>query len=135
MKTKLLAILAALAATAGLHAAPKPVLEKGMAGSTIVQLVGRPDEVQPLKAPEGKAEKWIYRRKVNQTIIQSANMQAFEPAFVGNDGTGRPMLGTVVVPDYRIKYVALYQVTALLMVDGKLQLGRQWKEQEEKFTD
>jgi hypothetical protein len=45
------------------------------------------------------------------------------------------MLGQVVVPEYRLKYVVGYQVTALLMIDGRLQLGRQWYEREEKFAD
>ena len=116
-------------------ASAQPVLEKGMAAADIMNLVGKPSEVIPMKTAEGKAERWIYRRKVGQTINQTANTQAYEPAMIGFGGTGGVMLGTVVVPEYRLKYVVGYQVTALLIVDGKLQLGRQWYEREEKFAD
>jgi hypothetical protein len=112
----------------------KPVLQKGMDAASILRLVGKPDEISPLKSDTTAAETWIYRRKVGQTIQQTANTQAFIPAMVGFDAGG-PVIGKAVVPQYRLKYIREYQVTALLMVDGKLQLGRQWVTQDEQFAD
>lgn len=135
MKTRLALLLLALAASAGLCSAKdKPVIEKGMNADMIVQLIGRPDEVSPLKADAGKAETWIYRRKVGQTVHQTANTQAFIPAMTGFTAGGMT-LGKALVPDYRLKHVEAYQVTALLMVDGKLQLARQWFARDEQFAN
>ena len=112
----------------------KPVLEKGMEAAAIIKIAGQPDEVHPMKSEGVKAEKWIYRRKVDQTVFQTANTQAFIPALVGFDAGGM-VIGRAVVPEYRLKYAELHQVTALLIVDGKLHLGRQWFEQTEQFAD
>jgi hypothetical protein len=140
MKTPFFALLVFVTVAAGASAASdqsakaKPVLDKGMDATTIIQLVGQPDEVTPLKSGAAKAETWIYRRKTAQTILQTANTQAFIPAMVGFDGGGM-VIGRAVVPQYRLKYIRDYQVTALLLVDGKLQLGRQWATQDEQFAD
>jgi hypothetical protein len=112
----------------------KPILEKGMEGPAIIQAYGKPSEIQPMKNPDTNAEKWIYRRKVAQTVLQTANTQTTIPAFVGFNASG-PVIDQIAVPDYRLKYIEAYQVTALLMIDGKLQLGRQWIEEEEKFAN
>lgn len=135
MKTRLPLLLAVFALTAGFAAAKeKPVLEKGMPAAMIVQLVGQPDEITPLKSEEGQAETWIYRRKVGQTVHQTANTEASIPALTGFTASG-PTIGRAIVPDYRLKYVCAYQVTALLMVDGRLQLGRQWFSRDEQFAN
>lgn len=128
----LLSCVGAFAAAAS--AACQPILEKGMAGAAIKQLVGAPVEIQDLKAGEVKAEKWIYRCILNEGTIQTANTQAYVPAMVGFDSGGMKM-GKTLVPEYRLKYVKVYQVTALLMINGKLERGRQWTEREESFAD
>jgi hypothetical protein len=135
MKTRL-AVIIALAAlvTSTTFAKEKPVLEKGMPAEVILQLVGKPDEISPLKSGESQAETWIYRRKIGQTVHQTANTQKTIPAMTGFTASG-PTIGQAIVPDYRLKYVRAYQVTALLMVDGRLQLGRQWVARDEQFAD
>jgi hypothetical protein len=45
----------------------------------------------------------------------------------------KPVLETV--SEYRLKYIRDFQVTALLVVDGKLQLRRKWLAQDEQFAD
>jgi hypothetical protein len=140
MKMPFLALLVfvAMAAGAGADSTPatkaKPVLDKGMDAATIIQLVGQPDEITPLKTADGKAETWIYRRKTGQTVVQTANTQTTIPAMVGFQASG-VLIGRAIVPQYRLKYIRDYQITALLMVDGKLQLGRQWAAQDEQFAD
>jgi hypothetical protein len=135
MKTRFAFLCLVLAASAGLCLAKeKPVIEKGMSHEMIVQLLGQPDEVNPLKTETGKAETWIYRRKVGQTVHQTANTQAFIPAMTGFTAGG-VTIGKALVPDYRLKHVEAFQVTALLMVDGKLQLARQWYARNEEFAN
>lgn len=113
----------------------KPVLEKGMAGDTIIQLYGKPNVVQPMKNPEAKTEKWIYRRKTEDTTTQDASYINMVPAFIGISGTGQPMVADTPRLDFKLKHIRIYQVTALLMVDGKLVLGKQWTEREERFDN
>ncbi len=135
MKTRLLLALASVViSTSFALAKEKPVLEKGMPAAMIIQLVGKPDEISPLKSSEGQAETWIYRRKIGQTVHQTANTQKTIPAMTGFTASG-PTIGQAIVPDYRLKYVRAYQVTALLMLDGRLQLGRQWVSRDEQFAD
>ena len=137
MRIRLVALLACAAATAvAADQSPraKPILEKGMTAAAIIQSVGKPAEIEVLSSSEGKAEKWIYRRKLGQTVHQTANTQTFIPAMTGVQGGG-PVVGEAVVPEYRLKYVSAYQVTALLMINDQLHLGRQWTEREEKFAD
>ncbi len=113
----------------------KTVLERGMDAATIRQAYGEPDEIVALPADGVKAEKWIYRRKAGETVHQTQNTQMKSLAMTGINGDGRPVVSEVFVPEYRIKYIASYQVTALMMVDGRLHLARQWYEREEKFTN
>ena len=132
--TLILAAPVLRAAGPGAPAQAKPVLEKNMAAAEIVRLIGQPDEIQPMKAEGVKAEKWTYRRRVNQTVFQTANTQTTIPAMVGVDGGGM-VIGQAVVPDYRLKYAEIHQVTVLLLIDGRLHLGRQWFERTESFAD
>ena len=139
MKAKLSASFAFLFAftavlAAETTAAAKPVLAKGMEGTAIRQLIGQPDEIRGLNSPDVKAEKWIYRRKVTEGTYQTANMQTTIPAMVWGSERGMKQ-GEAIVPDYRLKFYRVYQVTALLIVDGKLEHGRQWTEREETFAN
>ncbi len=110
-----------------------PVLEKGMPAETILKYLGQPNDVTPMKSSDLSAEKWIYRRKVSEQVIQTANQQKMVSTF--GIGSGGPTMVNAVVPDYHLKLVKTYQVTALLMVDGKLVAGKQWREQEEQSAD
>lgn len=121
--------------TAPTPARTKPRLEKGMTTEDIRQLLGRPNDIAKVKSPDNNAERWTYRRKIGQTVEQTANTRTFILAMTGVNGDLSPHIGPVPVPEYRLKYIAGYQVTALLIVDGKLEFGRQWYERDEKFAD
>jgi outer membrane protein assembly factor BamE (lipoprotein component of BamABCDE complex) len=101
-----------------------PVLKVGSTADEIVQLVGKPLDVTPKPSPEGKAEVWTYRRIVDQTTGQVAsgmnNVQAYNP-IPGTTGSA---------PDLQFKLVhyTIYQVTSLLVFDGKLVTAKQWLE-------
>ncbi len=112
----------------------QPVLEKGMNADAIRKIFGKPDDITPLKATDLKAEKWTYRRILKQSIIQTADTQKMVNTF-GGFGEGGTKMVDAIEPDYRLKYVKIYQVTSLLMVDGKLTLGKQWVERNEAYAD
>ncbi len=124
-----------LATTSAPDTKSKPVLELGMDEATVIQLYGKPAEIQSIKDSTTQAEKWLYRRKAREFTAQTASGVTMIPAFIGNSGSGRPMIADTPILDFKVKYITVYQVTALLMVEGKLTLGKQWLEQEEKFTN
>jgi len=113
----------------------KPVLEKGMAGDLILKNFGQPYEIKPMEVPDKdtKAERWIYRRKVKETSVQTASGQTKIPAYAGASAGGTQSFTEIVVPEFRPKLVIIYQVTELLMINGKLELAKQWMGQEEKY--
>jgi hypothetical protein len=112
----------------------QPMLEKGMSADAILKIYGKPDDITPLKSSDLKAEKWTYRRILKQGVIQTADTQRTVTTF-GGFGSGGTQMADAVEPDYRLKYVKIYQVTSLLMVDGKLTLGKQWVERSEAYAD
>lgn len=142
-RSNLVTVLAAFALLAGAStlsaasssAREKPVLEKGMDAEAVLKSYGRPAEIQPIKNADAKAEKWIYRRKAREYTTQTASGVTMIPAFIGNTGTGTPIIAETPIIDFKIKFITVYQITALLMIDGRLTLGKQWLEQEEKFTN
>jgi len=100
-----------------------------MDAETVRLIAGIPAEIQPVKAPEGVAEKWIYRRMVGQHTRQvdvgegAVNCHYESPEF-----TDMAFSRRVGIPIRRIEKTTVYQVTALLMYNQKLVVARQWKE-------
>jgi len=124
--------------TGGEPAARKFVLDKGVEAAEIHEHYGAPLEIQPIKSPDSavKAERWIYRRKSSERVVQDQLSSSMESRAIRKpDGT----VETVVVSSgdspsaQRRRLVITYQVTALLLVNGKLESARQWQQQEEKF--
>jgi hypothetical protein len=107
----------------------KGELEKGMTGDQVVALIGKPATVEKIKDSDAKAEKWTYRRAVAHHVQQEATTVINEDAFIGTAGGNNNTLGTRPVIQYGLKHTDTYRVTALLMVDNKLVLARQWNEQ------
>ena len=48
--------------------APESALKWAMSGEAVRQVMGQPDEIRPMKAPQGKAEIWIFTRELNQRV-------------------------------------------------------------------
>lgn len=116
-------------------AAPaKPALAKGMSAEEIVKIVGQPDSVRPLEnSVNVKAEVWTYRRLMHEEVRETATNTSTIPTYVGPMGGGPQGMGSVPSLEYKLERVRTYQVTALLMVDGRLTMARQWKEQERHY--
>lgn len=111
----------------------KKMIEKGMTGDQITELFGKPKEIKAVESPDPtlKVEQWIYRRQVRQVSVQVPVGTHTVPSYSGFSGPGAAMTEAVET-DYRQQLVTVYQVTALLMVNGKLQTAKQWNEQDEK---
>ena len=112
----------------------KRALERGMSAEEIIQAIGQPASVVPMETAEGKAETWTYRRLLDTRVYQSADGVTSVPAFIGMTATG-PMIGEAFAPEYRLKHRKTYQVTSLLMFDGKLVVAKQWREADESYAD
>jgi len=116
-------------------AAKKKVIEKGMTGDEIAGLFGRPAEIKPMKQddPTVQAEQWIYRRKLKETTASSAAAPNSTPSFSMSDANNAAYQVHVPTTQYRIQRTTVYQLTALLMVNGRLEAAKQWTEQTEAY--
>jgi len=66
---------------------PEATLKPGMPVAAVRQIMGQPLEITPMKAPDGKAEIWVYRRNVNVRItrVQTGSVPITVTSF-GSDG-------------------------------------------------
>lgn len=111
-----------------------PVLKVGATAEEIVRLVGKPLEVAPMQTPEGKAETWTYRRLVDEESSEVAEPSRAAPVIEPAHGivsAGVQMSET----EFHTVYVKTYQVTSLLMFNGKLAASKQRLEKVEKLTN
>jgi len=109
-----------------------PVLKAGTPAEEIRRLVGRPDVIRPMEAKDGKAEVWVYRRLAKHIARQSATTTENVSAYTGMGDSGGANIN-VAVPSFRMEHVMVYQVSSLLMFDGKLVTGTQKVETERHF--
>lgn len=104
-----------------------PVLKAGATAEEILKLVGKPDQVRPMATQAGKAEVWVYRRLAKHVTRQTA-MGTEQQQTYGIDGTS-----TISVPTMKMERIEVYQVSSLLMFDGKLVTATQKAETERRF--
>lgn len=112
----------------------KPAIQKGMTAETVLSLIGKPREIRPLEAEGVRGESWIYRRVAKRVINQVAPTTQKVPTWGGpgvNSKNGEII--DVDVPFIRNERITIYQMTALLFVDGKLVASKQWHERESLF--
>ncbi len=111
-----------------------PVLKVGATAEEIVALVGKPLSVTVMPSAEGKAETWIYRRVLDQQTSQVAEASrgapVVEPAH-GIVSAGIEMPET----EYHTVYITTYQVTSLLMFNGRLAASKQRIEKTQSLND
>jgi len=120
-------------ATADL-AQEKPAIQKGMTAETVLGLIGKPREIRPVEAEGARGESWIYRRVAKRVINQVAPTTQKVPTWGGPGvNTKNGEIVDVDVPFMRNERVTIYQITALLFVDGKLVASKQWYERESLF--
>lgn len=108
----------------------KPALAKGMTADEVLKIAGKPDEVRPIKNPEAKAEAWIYRRVLDRTTRETATHVMERPAFLGPGPSGE---GVAIDPVTRQERITKYQVTWVLMIEGRLAMAKQTQEVERSF--
>ncbi|MDQ5979165.1 MAG: hypothetical protein QG602_2139 [Verrucomicrobiota bacterium] len=119
-------------------AAKKLVLEKGTAADDILKAYGTPFKVLPLETTgqDLKAETWIYRRKSGETVTQehlSDNVETYTFTTNVTNGVGTAQPVKISTPVLKTKRVTTYQVTSLLIVNGRLEIARLRQETEESY--
>ncbi len=110
----------------------KPSVQKGMTAEAVVALIGRPSEIKPIVTEAGTGESWIYRRVAKRMINPVAPTVEKVPAW-GGPGLPNGEIVIVDVPFQRIERVTIYQMTALLFVDGKVVASKQWLDRDQHF--
>lgn len=119
--------------SAGEEKLARPMLEQGMSAEEIVKAIGRPNAVQPMRKSEGRAEVWVYRRVIDRTSMQVQTGVREVPAFVGpSSGTS---MGMVTEPVWGMEHRTVYQLTRLLLFDGKLVSWTQTREVTSTFDN
>lgn len=98
----------------------RAALEVGMTAQEVQGLVGKPVEIKPIEGSEGKAETWIYRRQIGKNTTQDTI-----PSGFSSGALPASLLGTSGPVEYRTKITTNYQVTSLLMFEGKLVKAKQ----------
>ena len=48
--------------------APESALKWAMSTAAVREIMGQPDEIKPMQAPQGKAEIWVFTRPVSQRV-------------------------------------------------------------------
>lgn len=109
-------------------------LNPGMSAEAIVKQIGRPVEITPIKVAEGQAEIWIYRRQLARETRHTPTSTQSVPAFVGVSGGGGAVIASRPSAVYSIENVTTYQVTSLLMFEGKLRVAKQTQETVRSFN-
>lgn len=116
----------------------KLVLDKGTPAAEILDHYGKPFQVKPLESPDAslKVEQWIYRRKTAEKVTQehlADTTEVYNFTVRSSNGNGATMPVKISTPVLKTKRTTTYQVTSLLLVNGALELAKQWTEQEESY--
>ncbi len=119
-------------------AAKKLVLEKGTSADNILKAYGTPYKVLPLDSADKslKAETWVYRRKAGETVTQehlSDSVETYNFTVNSTNGNGSVQSVKISTPVLKSKRVTTYQVTSLLIIDGRLEIAKVQQEREESY--
>ncbi len=105
-------------------------LTKGMTAAEVLQHAGRPAEIRPFAAPQGKAEVWIYRR-VLQTRVNQVPVVGRSAPIPSMDAKGA--MEPMDVQEYQNEYITVYQITRLLMYNDVLEAATQTRTQSSRY--
>lgn len=86
---------------------PELALKAEMPASAVRELMGKPEEIKPIKAPEGKAEVWVYTRSVSNRM-ERVGFPSAEVVTIVIGSDGQPHNQTTPGP---IQYHEVYYVT------------------------
>lgn len=115
----------------GVNAPPAvKVLTLGMTAEEVRKQLGRPAAVKPMKAPEGKAEVWTYRRPLATHVRQITPTTQRIPSAAAPGDCPHPEMARE--PVYRTETVSVEEVTQLLFFNGTLQ-GSKRAKAEQRF--
>ena len=113
-------------------------MEKSTAADAILKANGTPYKVVRLETGVKtlKAENWIYRRMVSETVTQehlSDNVEVYTFTTNVTNGNGSAQPVKISTPVLKSKRVTTYQVTSLLIIAGQLEIAKVRQEREESY--
>ena len=97
---------------------PLAELKQGMPAAAVQQLLGKPNEVRPMKAPEGKAEVWAFTHELG-THIERLGFPSADIITYVIGGDGKPIEQKVPGPvSYQnVQHISEETVEVLLFND------------------
>ena len=86
---------------------PESTLKQGMPAEVVKKIMGEPLQIRPMKAPDGKAEIWIFRRDVDVSVTRMpVNSIPITVSSIGSDGKAyQQTIGE------KVQYGNLYKAT------------------------
>lgn len=118
--------------------AAKRSLHHGMTAEEVIAMIGKPNKVAPMKDGDGKAEIWTYRRQTGTKTMQVPSRELNEGySSRPSAATDGHALAYIDRPSmsYALETTTTYQVTSLLLYEGKLVTAKQWSEQEKSLSE
>ena len=94
---------------------PESALKQAMPADAVRKIMGAPQEIVPVKAPDGKAEVWVYKREVNRRVerVQVGSVP-ITVTTIGSDGQAHEQtVGETV--QYGDAHLATEETVQLLM--------------------
>jgi len=103
------------AATDAAAKTPPVTLKQGQPAEAVHQALGKPDETRPLKAPNGKAEIWVYIKEVS-TRMDRVGFPSADNVIVTRAADGTMHQTTTPGPlQFHDIYYVTEEVTEVLM--------------------
>lgn len=104
----------------------KQPLAKGMTSEEVIANIGKPKEVRPMTTEAGEAEVWTYLRLVDKQSKKVASV--VQEAAGGSMGMGMGGAENGIRTIYRTEHTSNFEITELLMLEGKLVMAKQRRE-------
>ena len=97
---------------------PVSTLTQGLAAEAVRKIMGAPDEIKPMKAPNGKAETWVYSHELGQRVEQFLVPTPDVIVSVTDSKGGGHQLVTPGHPETReIRYAMVERIEVLMFND------------------
>ena len=97
---------------------PASTLTQGMPAETILKIMGKPDEVKPMKTEKGKAETWVYSHDLGQRVDQ---FQVSTPDIIVSVTDAKGGVRQLVTPGHpetrEIRYTMVEMIEVLMFND------------------
>ena len=115
-------------------AAPDAGLKQGAPAAEVRKLLGEPAEIRAMKAPNGKAEVWIYSHEISHSVDQVA-IGSQDVVTSVTDATGHSHTVTMPgEPRFQTVHRIVQEITEVLMFNDNFVTRKVTRQQRQTFN-